>query len=77
MKVLINAAVELAQGNEINHGRGKCRIKPLEKSKQTSYRCQKSGHMAINGTGEQKCYKCNKTGHLARDCTGLLEVESA
>jgi len=69
MKIPINTAVELAQGNGIKLGWRRCRIKLLEKLKHTCYRSQGNRYMAISCTGEQKYYKCGKSDHIAKECT--------
>ncbi|XP_060881839.1 uncharacterized protein LOC132953400 [Metopolophium dirhodum] len=65
-------AITLAESKAVIVGWTKCRVKLLDKSQPTCYRCQQKGHLAAECRNEAKarrCHSCQGEDHLASDCT--------
>ena len=64
-------AIALAKAGPVMVGWTRCRVRLLEKSQPTCFRCQGKGHLAAECRGEAKarsCHRCGVAGHIARDC---------
>jgi len=64
-------AISLAECKAVVVGWTKCRVKLLEKSQPTCFRCQEKGHLAAECRNEAKlrrCHRCKKDDHLVKDC---------
>ena len=71
-------AITLAKAGPVMVGWTRCRVRLLEKSQPTCFRCQEKGHLAAECRGEARarcCHRCGVAGHLAKDCTKHQEEQ--
>jgi len=64
-------AITLAEHKTVIVGWTKVRVKLLEKSHPTCYRCQQKGHLAAECRNEpraRRCHRCQSDDHTLKDC---------
>ena len=64
-------AIKLAEAKTVTIGWTRCRVKPIEKSQPSCYRCQERGHLAAecrNPAKPRLCHRCGSADHLLRSC---------
>jgi len=73
------AALTLAGAGHVTIGLTRCKVKLLERSQITCFRCQDRGHIAAECKGPdrpRRCYRCHTEGHLASACKGPAKKET-
>lgn len=72
-------AIQLAKAKSVTVGWTRCRVKLLDTTQPTCYRCQQRGDLAAackNEARPRRCYKCNGEDHVAKECANLLQPHS-
>lgn len=76
-RIPMKVASKLADSSRIRIGWAMCRVKLLERKDRVCYKCQGTGHIAMNCNSEAEpkaCYMCNSREHLARECVAPPKV---
>lgn len=69
-------AILLAKAKSVIVGWTRCRVKLLDTTQPTCYRCQQRGHLAAackNKDRSRRCYKYHGEDHVAKECANLLQ----
>lgn len=71
LNLSLRDAITLAEKKVVTVELTRCRVKLLERSQPTCFRCQVRGHLVIecrNKSKPRRYFKCRTPGHIANEC---------